>query len=263
MKRLIYSIWDDLVEEHRSADEFKVSQFEKHIDTLKAKHKEYADLCEADYQVLNSGTGLYQDIQFFKLQKLCDFAEEYDEILYLDMDVIPNTKQIIFDSFDLNDIGMHFIEAPWTPRSRSLHLIFDDDSFEFSYMSSFIKTIVKKSMLLLDDITGHDKIANTGVICANSEAIKKLDLEEKMSIADEAYEEALEDNFHPQKILDAWRKNNEVYLSYIIERFDLDYNEIGQHWNYILDNTVTKYTPTPHFIHQVNKEFETTLDALA
>lgn len=262
MKRLVYSIWGGLSDDHVSSDDFKKSQFRKYHKTLTEKHKQYADLCKADYVSFDIGTHTYQDIQFTKIDKLCELVDEYDEILYLDMDVIPNTDKIIFDSFDLSKMCIHFNPPPWVPEHRELVRCLDNKTFTFSYMDSWVKCLIKKSMLLLDDVYGTDAVANTGVICVNSEAIKNMELKQKMILANETYEEALEDNFHPQRILDAWRKNNEVFISYILERYNIEYNEIGRQWNYILDNKIKKYTPVGYFIHQVNKDFEVTLNAM-
>lgn len=263
MKRLVYSIWGGLSDDHVSSDDFKKLQFKKHHKALIEKQKLYADLCRADYACFDVGTLAYQDIQFLKIDKLCELSDEYDEILYLDMDVIPNTEKNIFDSFDLSKMCIHFNPPRWLPQHRELMKCLNNKDFTFSYMDQWVKCLIKKSMLLLDDIHGSDTVANTGVMCINSEAIKSMELKHKIMLADEVYEEALEDNFHPQRILDAWRKNNEVFISYILEKYDMKYNEIGRQWNYILDNKVKEYTPAGYFIHQVNKDFEVTLNAMA
>lgn len=260
MKRIVYSIWDELTEDHTSADSYKQKQFKIYLDQLKAEHKIYADLCNADYQVFSIGPSRYQDIQFAKLHKLVELANEYDEILYLDMDVIPNTNRIIFNEFDLSNLSIHMRPPPWIPSTKELNKMFANTAHEFSYMNSWLKMLIKKSMLLVDDIAGENTIANTAVICSNSEAIKKMELLQKLEEADKVYNEALEDNFHPKKVTDAWTRNNEVFISYIIEKHNIKYNEIGSQWNYILDNKVTIYTPAGYFIHQVNKDFQVTLD---
>lgn len=257
MKRLVYSVWDSLTESHMSADDYKQEQFRKHYDELVKVKKEYADLCKADYQVFEAGCGKYQDIQFSKIDRFCEVAEEYDEILYLDLDVIPNTDEIIFDRFDLSKMCMHFKVPSHVPTQKELRYMFKDNR-EWSYMNSWIKVLIKKSMLALDNINGSDLYGNTGVMVSSSEAVKGL--REKMENAHRIYEEAYEDNFHPDSILKAWTKNNEVFISYILEKES--YNEIGQAWNYILDDKVTKYTPAAHFIHQVNKNFEDTFNAM-
>jgi len=260
MKRIIYSIWDELTEKHTSANSYKQEQFEIYLDQLKAKHKMYADLCHADYHVFSIGPSRYQDIQFAKLYELEKLSEEYDEILYLDMDVIPNTNKIIFNEFDLSKISLHIRPPPWIPKGKELNKIFENSNYHFSYMNSWLKMVIKKSMLLVDDIVGENTIANTGVICVNSDAIKKIELSEKLNEADRAYNLAFKDNFHPKRVTDAWTKNNEVFISYIIEKYNIDYNELGLRWNYILDSKISTYSPVGYFIHQVNKDFEATLD---
>lgn len=254
MKRIVYSVWDELTEPHVSSDEYKQKQLKKYIDILKQRQRDYADICHADYHVFSAGPSKYQDIQFYKLHKLEELAKEYDEILYLDMDVIPNTSKNIFDSFDLSKISYHAKEPPFFPNFHNK--TFDQAIGRMSYMSSWVKLLIKKAMLNIDDIDGNDLISNTGVIVTSGEAIKRLEFMDKLEKASECYYEAMEDNFYPQKIVDVWTQNNEVFLSYIVERYDVETNEIGIQWNYILDNKVTEYTSAAYFIHQVNKEFD-------
>ena len=40
----------------------------------------------------------------YKIQKWEEFLDQYDRVLYLDLDIIPNTKINIFDKFDFDKI---------------------------------------------------------------------------------------------------------------------------------------------------------------
>ena len=256
MKRIVYSIWDELTEPHVSSNEYKQSQFKKYINILKERQEAYANICHADYQVFSTGPSRYQDIQFHKLHKLEELSYEYDEILYLDMDVIPNTNKNIFNSFDLSKISYHAAPPAFIPTGEGMIKNWDEAASNVHYMTSWIKLLIKKAMLFVEDIEGNDMISNTGVIVTNSEAIKRLELTDKLEKASECYYEALEDNFYPQKVVDVWTQNNEVFLSYIVERYGVETNGIGIQWNYILNDKIKEYTSAAYLIHQVNKEFE-------
>ena len=71
--------------------------------------------------------------------------------------------------------------------------------------------------------------------------------------------EAIEDNLYPKEMSQSWVKNNEVYFSYILERYKIKFNNIGIQWNYILDNLIFKPTAAAHLIHQVNKDFHVSI----
>ena len=53
-----------------------------------------------------------------------------------------------------------------------------------------------------------------------------------------------------------YKPNNEVYVSYLLEKYKLPHTEIGMQWNFILDN----FSPSPsagaYMLHHVKKEFE-------
>ena len=70
---------------------------------------------------------------------------------------------------------------------------------------------------------------------------------------------AIKDNLYPKEVSEPWVKNNEVYLSYILERYKIKFNNIGIQWNYILDDLVHEITAAAHLIHQVNKDFHVSI----
>ena len=90
--RVIFSVYKEVNDE--SVTDYKKQQLKKYKDNLVKRQQQYADFCNADYFVYENNNQLveideYNTIQFFKINKLEKMAEEYDEILYLDLDVIP------------------------------------------------------------------------------------------------------------------------------------------------------------------------------
>ena len=49
-KRIIFSVWSDLVDNHQSATPDKINSFNLNKDKLIEKQKDYAVLCGADYE---------------------------------------------------------------------------------------------------------------------------------------------------------------------------------------------------------------------
>ena len=52
--------------------------------------------------------------------------------------------------------------------------------------------------------------------------------------------------------------NNEIYLSYIIEKYGVPTSDIGQAWNFIVDKNYPK-SDACHFLHMSHKEFSSAL----
>jgi hypothetical protein len=129
-------------------------------------------------------------------------------------------------------------------------------------MSRYSKIAAKKAMLLLEDIVANDRICNTAVVCGNKNAANLLKFSERMSYIDKTLLEAKNDTLYPREYYEGWVKNNEIYFSFILEKYNVKYNNIGIQWNYILDEFVSEFTYGVHLIHQVNKDFEKTFTLL-
>mgnify|MGYP000152541304 CR=1 FL=1 len=119
----------------------------------------------------------------------------------------------------------------------------------------YSKAQQKRAMLLLDDMGGSETCLNTGVVAMNKKAVETVNLSAQLNDIKEIYEEALEDNLYPQEMTRHWRFNNEVVLSYLIEKNDFPYTNIGMPWNFIIDNTVP-HSDAAYFLHCVNKKFD-------
>jgi len=249
-KRIIFSVWSDLNDNHPSATEEKVSSFNLFKDKLIHKQKEYAYICNSDYEIFTPEKNNYVDVQFYKLLQTEKLLDNYDEVMYLDLDVIPKTDKIIFDKFNLNKVSVYQMPVGI---SKWLKVNIKDNNF--SSMNKYSKLCCKKSMLLLDDLYGNDKIANTGVFCLNKKSAESLRFTERLPQVENVFHEALEDNLYPQEMSSAWVRNNEVFLSYMLEKYSVPNNDIGQPWNYILDHYIKSPTDACYFQHQVNKEF--------
>ena len=253
MKRIIYSIYTDNLEPHTSATDFKKSQFEKYKYELEESQKKYAKFCKADYILHKTSTVDYNDVQFEKLLLLEKHAEDYDEMLYLDFDVIPISTVNYFEFHDMNKLTSHRLNRK--PRDDELKKLLKRGKREHQ-QSVYVKTCAKNAMLSLHNINGNDLFINTGVVGCNREIAYKIDFSNKKNILYNILEEAKIDNLYPEEISNWFFHNNEVYLSYIIEKYNIPFMDIGMAWNFILDGYCKKPSAAAHLLHHVNKEFE-------
>ena len=267
MKRLIYSLYKEDIENHQSSGDYKKSHFKKYKNQIEQSQKNYANICGADYMLLDPTNTNYDKIQIEKLLLLEDFTKTYDEVLYLDFDVIPVTDVSFFERFDLNYLCFH--EVVKDMLSIQYEKLKNDVNFTkfssamrlFTPMNPFVKMAAKNAMLMLDNVMGRETIINTGVVGGNKYSIGLLKLKDKLNMIDEKLEEAREDNIYPDNISDMFFQNNETYMSYLVERFNLPYQEIGQQWNYVLYTEEDYPHSNNHFLHYISKHFHCCFDS--
>lgn len=255
MKRIVYSIFNNITIPHQSVPESKKDAFHEYYDRLVETQKQYAHDCGAEYAHFRPFINDYDDIQFEKLYRFEELSNDYDEVVYLDLDVIPTTDQNIFDRHASHkNIGVHFIETRpyWGERIDGTWWV---NLLKLDKMNMVVKTCAKNAMLLIEGLNGNNKIANTGVMVGNKNSIQDLNLTERLNFADKVFQEARLDNIYPYEIASCFERNNEVYFSFIQEFYDVPINPIGLGWNYIIDDTFTTRQIGAHLHHVVNKKF--------
>jgi hypothetical protein len=266
LKRIIYSVWSDLTEEHTSVNDYKKQSWKIYKNKLIELQKKYAYMCNADYEIFTPPVTDYVNVQFYKIFKFEELTKYYDEVIYFDLDIIPITNQNIFESFDFNKILIYSyiidIEYLGSKKHKKYLIKCARENLLVDPMNRYLKLSAKKAMLLLHDINGNEEICNTGVFGGNKKAAETLDFSRNMKMIEKTLIEAKDDTLYPDVYSQAWEKNNEIYFSFLLEKFNIDFNNIGIQWNYILDEVVFQYTPGAHLIHQVNKDFYGTISRL-
>lgn len=255
MKRIIFSVWSDVTEEHQSVPNTKKQAFAEYKDRLIEAQKKYAHLCGAEYEIFQPEISNYDDIQFYKLHQFENLTRDYDEIVYLDLDVIPTTKENIFKRHAYKEnVGAYFVDVNpnWTNRINDTWWI---DTMNLDKMSMIVKLCCKKAMLDLNDVYGDNTIVNTGVLIGNKNSIENFRLIERLEEADQVFKETLEDNMYPPDISNNFARNNEVYFSFITECYGVPVNNIHLSWNWLVDRVFSSKNPNAYLQHVVNKKF--------
>ena len=274
VKRIIFSQYTNnlkpwsLKGPNQSAPDHKREKFEAYKQHLEGLHKVYASRCNADYLLIQPDVDNYVDVQLEKILALGDFVKEgYEQICYLDFDVVPNTEKNIFEELDLN-----FINALSLERSYKGHMKTNDhgrirdarfqdllDYDAFDPQNVYVKTSAKNAMLQLEDFDTSPCLINTGVVTSGKEAILKLDFEARLQECKDMLDEAREDSLYPEEISKYFKYNNEVFFTYLIEKYKVPFYDTGYAWNFILDKKrpeMPRHNEIAHLIHHVNTEFE-------
>ncbi len=254
MRRIIYSIYNDNVDQnHKSTDDYKISQFRKYKEDLIRCKEEYANVCDADFILIETPTTDYNNIQFEKIKLLEEYAKDYDEVMYLDFDVVPtHYAPNLFESADMNTICMHPLQREL--KGRKLREALNRNGVD--NQTVFIKTCAKNSMLLLEGVIGSDRLYNTGVIAGNSDVISQLNFTNRIDYMNDLLLESADDSLYPPPITNMFYINNEVFISYIIEMDNIPHTNLSLSWNFILDGYQHTPTAAAYMVHHVNKDFQ-------
>jgi hypothetical protein len=248
MKNLIFSIWRPAKIEKNFEDRrtYVNNQLEKYFDKLVDNKKLYADKIGAEFKLLEPESDLYDNMNFEKLFLLDKFAYDYDNVLYLDLDVIANTTKSFFDKFDMNTLICRY--EPCTRYDRmGLHALLDtmvNDSEErrkyiqhlkqkgefVKFAREYIDKHFEEAWSKLDKYhwmkkgqevqkiipDGEHWIFNTGITGGGSDIIKKLNIHKH-------YEEF--------KKLDV-QQNNEVFLTWLVKKEKFPLTQLPEWWHY-------------------------------
>jgi hypothetical protein len=275
MKRVIYSIYVDIpIQEHygdsknendtvEKAD-ITVNAFKEHYSRLIQNKQEYADninvpfkMFEYDEQYKEFETNFakdfpeftgYEVINFYKIHLLNELAKEYDEILYLDFDAVPLTKDNFFDVWDLSK-GICVLQN-------------NDDVVKNLKVNHSIRSPTAKyyncQAMLIDGSYNHkNDVINTGIIGARKEDIQQLDFFGNFRniidlMTNLMYDES---GMYPQNILDMFRYDNETIFSYKVQISGVNIQWLDDEWHYFFDKQ--GYIPKETKIaHAICKDFE-------
>jgi len=274
MKRIVYSIYVDIpAPEHYGKSKNKsdtvekatvtVNAFKEHYNKLIESKKVYADsigvpfkMYEYDNQYKTFEKNFLKDfpeltgyevINFYKIHILCELAKEYDEILYLDFDAIPLTKDNFFEAWDL---------------SKGICVYDNNDNIvnnirvNQSIRSPSAKYFNCQAMLIEKGFNPNNDVINTGIIGARKEDIIKLDyfgdFRDTIDLMTKLrYDEA---DLYPQNIIDMFRYDNETIFSYKIKVNNTNVQWLDNEWHYFFD--IQNFIPDEtKIVHAVCKDF--------
>ena len=275
MKRVIYSLYVDVPakehfgdskNKHDTVDKANVTinAFKKHYDKLIETKITYAEYCEADFIMFEyddqyktfeqnflkdypNFTG-YEIINFYKIHLLYKLSKKYDEILYLDFDVIPFTNESFFNAWDLSK-GICVY-------SNNDHVI-KNVRVNHSIRSPSAKYFNCHAMLLEHGLNPKNDVINTGIIGARKEDIQKLDFFGKFKDTIDLMTELRNDTsgLYPQNIIDMFRYDNETIFSFKREVNNIDIQWLDDKWHYFLDKQ--KFIPKDtKLVHCICKDFD-------
>jgi len=277
--KIIYSLWIDIPPgEFYMAPKTGVektntnSLFKKNYSKLKQSHQKYADKIGVDYKLFEYDEKYkeyydffrtnypeineYSIVNFYKIYLMYELAEKYDEILYLDFDVIPLTNESFFDTWDLSKgICVYNNNMHVNSRNQPLHKLNHTDR------SPTAKYYNAQAMLIA---TGHNPecdVINTGIIGAKREHIKQLkyfdDFRTTLDLMTKLRKE--DDGMYLPNIRKMFAYDNETLFSYKLKATNTPHQWLDKSWHFFFDKIW--YIPkTVKIVHCINKEFDVAWD---
>ena len=118
MKRVIFTSYDDLKTNDLSKlDSTAKNQIAEYFDRLVENKKSYAHSINVDFKLYHntmkdffvSNELEFTKVNLYKHHLMHELAKEYDEVMYVDMDVVFNTTKNVFKELEL-DKGIHILD---------------------------------------------------------------------------------------------------------------------------------------------------------
>ena len=210
------------------------------------KYKEYYDEMKSKYPFLTT----YNIINFYKIYLLYKFSSKYDEILFLDFDVVPNTKENFFEVWDLSK-GVAILNN--NDKVLRMSQITENTQTIRSPTSKYYNT---QAMLLDMNMKTENDVINTGIIGINKSNLYKLayfnNFEQDMIKMTQL---KFDTSVFPKKIVEFFGYDNETLFGVKLKQNDVDVQWLDDKWHYFFDNWLFIPKDTK-FIHAINKRFD-------
>lgn len=292
MKKIIYSIYFP-IEKHvpfkgtTEKSENRTKELNRNANELIYRQRIYAMSIGAEYKLFGKTdfdefkemTTEYDfdKLGFFKLYLLKQLSKTYDRILYLDLDVIPNTSlnffnvhepgklHVLMENCDF-DLTLSEEDRPKIyradPKKKPIATKPEIVSY-YDRQHRFVKSMAKQMMNVLTGVNSSEMLANTGIIGADKKCLEDFNIIDDMKELTVTYnkvkEEKMADMLYPG-ITDKFFINNEVFFTHYLEKKKIEYRSLDRDWHFHLMNkdNMDKITDWsyPKLIHLINKRFE-------
>jgi len=286
MSRVIYSLYIDLSEDELdffdknivknkqvSRNVITRNQFKKNYDKLKGLQKLYAEQNKCDYILFENDEKFinfktlfnekypyltsYNIVNFYKIYLLYDLSKKYDEILYLDFDVVPLNNENFFEH---NDLSKGIFVLNNNDRVSKLTDIGENTQ---TIRSPNAKYYNAQAMLFEKGLSTENDVINTGIIGINKEHLIKLnyfkDFDDNMNMMTNLKSDT---NMFPKRIVKYFGYDNETLFSVKIKENKVPVKWLSKKWHYFFDWPV--YIPNDiTFVHAINKRFDVIWDKMS
>ena len=279
MKRVIYSLYIDIPTKDIDLFDKNIlktgdtpmnirtkQQFAKHYGDLRACKQIYADAIGADFIMYEYDTNfslwseqikntypyltMYNIINFYKIHLMYELAMKYDEILFLDFDVVPMKNENFFEAWDLTK-GIAVLNN--NNKVTKIESVTDTSQTIRSPSSKYFNA---QAMLFEKGLSTKNDVINTGIVGINKDHLVKLNYFEnfKDNLAMMSELKNSSDIF-PKKVLQYFGWDNETLFSFKIKENNVSVQWLDDKWHYFLYQQ--GFIPKDTILcHTINKDFD-------
>lgn len=269
MSKVIYSFYIDL-DENKIVSHYESKKlFQDNYNWLLAKQIQYAKTIGVDYihytadesykkysewfEINYPNVSHYNIVNFYKIHLMYELAKKYDEILYLDMDVIPVTKLNFFDEWDLNKGPV--IMSGTSDNQQEINFK-NTTKYKHHVRSPMAKLWNSKCMLTeLNYNIKEPEVFNTGIVGINAKSLKQLGYFDNFENFLDIMTEMINDEFYPDTIRYMFGYDNETLWGVKTYINNIKWQLIGDEWHYFMDKW-SYIKKNSKFIHCVSKDFK-------
>ena len=261
MKRVIFTTYDniDIIEDRWGLGVHQVNQINDYFDRLVKNKQDYAESIGVKFILfyntmhnfdVDAGFD-FAKVNLYKHHLMAELAEDYDEVMYVDMDVLFNTTKNVFEELDLSK-GIHVKDQDEKIVNKNIEEILFK---EVGQRSPTIKYHITKD--LLDGKDNH--VMNTGIMIGKAEHIKQIQYYNRMFDAIEKLNKIKSDNLERSDgshLRIYYYPNNESIFSYIMEKHNVPYVLMDKEWHYIISDDPEQIDWNEiEIVHFINKKF--------
>ena len=287
--RIIFSVYIDFDKnDFESNDDFdknvkSKSEFKNNYSFLKSRQEEYAEKIGVKYILYENDdkwkdyrnyfeenypfVSKYNIINFYKIQLMYDLTKTYDEILYLDFDVVPLTTENIFEAIGTDNGIACKTNHERDPRSYLIFASpkilkekeewFEETGITFSERDPKAKYWNCRALLMESGYDGENDVYNTGIVLANKYHLNKLEYFKNFKQTLKFMHEVKnEQGLFPKFIQNSFGYDNETLFSFKMKTNKVKLVPLDDIWHWPYRRHVNFIPKKTKMVHVINKNFE-------
>lgn len=286
MKRVVFSLYIDIPKEdldwqpphhgHTTPKtEHTKTEFQKNWKWLTERQKNYCETIDVEYKLFEYDEKYmsyrdwflaeypqithYNIVNFYKIHLMYELAKDYDEILYLDLDVVPLTTDNFFEAFDLQKEvaimeGLAPSQSPFPKNVIDLYKQCSKHSPSIrSPCAKYWNAIAMDGLMDFESET--NLVFNTGIVGISKKHLEQLDYFGDFHEILKLMDDIKEDDFWPKPIRDIFGWDNETIWTYKNKLNDVPWTLLGGQWHHFMDKD--DFIPKDaKFAHVITKHFD-------
>lgn len=276
MDRVVFSLFIHIPECRQDACvSYNWQHRVEEMERLRKGHEAYARFCGAHYCFFNEASKefrsfrdhfatrypfltSYELVNFFKIHMLYELSLTYDEILYLDFDVIPFTYESFFDALCMSQglcVKRQTAAAIQMINEKGGHANLSGPR-PVSKRSTAVKFLNCHAMLVEEGCNTKSEIFNTGIIGASPNSLASLDyfgaeFDASIGLIYRLRERAQT----ATDVANLFAYDNETILSFIVRKRGLNVVDLCDRFHFICKKK-TRIPEKTVLVHAIHKEFE-------